>query len=146
MSDYRDKNAAWYPTNEASSEAAREFYHNITYDIDEVIDYVKISTMSLITPKVVIKNFESFKQKYVEFYTQYEDTYGRCYTLNATEALLSLRLKYVTFITRMGVYVFIEHPGQHLHGNSRSKVRRNDIRRSNFYIFQTNNSILFYTI
>ena len=80
--------------------------------------------MSLITPKVEIKNFDNFKQKYVEFYTQYEDTYGRCYTLNATQALLDLRLKYVTFITRMGVYVFIEHPGQHLHGNSRSKVLR----------------------
>ena len=125
MSDYRDKKAVWYPTKDADSQAAREFYHNITYDIDEVIEKIKISTMSLITPKVVINKFKSFKQEYVEFYTQYEDTYGRCYTLNATEALLSLRLKYVTFITRMGVYVFIEHPGQHLHGNSRSKVCRN---------------------
>ena len=122
VSDYRDKNAIWYPNEEASSATARQFYHNITYEIDEVIEKIKISTMSLITPKVEIKKFDNFKQKYVEFYTQYEDTYGRCYTLNATQALLDLRLKYVTFITRMGVYVFIEHPGQHLHGNSRSKV------------------------
>ena len=122
VSDYRGENAVWYPTDETDSRDARQFYHNITYEIDEVIEKIKISTMSLITPKVTITKFNEFKQEYVEFYTQYEDTYGRCYTLNATQALLSLRLKYVTFITRMGVYVFIEHPGQHLHGNSRSKV------------------------
>ena len=122
VSDYRDGNAVWYPTEKNDSYNARDFYHNITFEIDEVIEKIKISTMSLITPKVTITKFDKFKQKYVEFYTQYEDTYGRCYTLNATQELLSLRLKYVTFITKMGVYVFIEHPGQHLHGNSRSKV------------------------
>ena len=65
VSDYRDKNAIWYPNEEASSETARQFYHNITYEIDEVIEKIKISTMSLITPKVEIKKFNNFKQKFV---------------------------------------------------------------------------------
>ena len=79
--------------------------------------------MNVVSSKIVIDDFREFKQPYVEFYTQYEDTYGRCYTMNATERLLRLQLKYITFITRMRVFVFIEHPGQHLHGNSRSKVQ-----------------------
>ena len=122
VNDYRGKEAMWYPTNNFGSVHGRDFFHNITYEIHEVIEKIKISTMSLVQDKIVIENFDNFEQEFVEFYTQYEDTYGRCYTMNATESLLLLGLKYVTFITRLGAYVFIEHPGQHLHRNSRSKV------------------------
>ena len=124
--DYRDKNAMWYPPQDANYTDAREFFHNITYEIHEVIEKIKISTMSLnkSEAKIYITQFENFKQENVEFHTQYEDTYGRCYTVNATQRLLDLGLKYVEFIARMGVYIFIEHPGQHLHGNSRSKVMK----------------------
>ena len=122
--DYRDKKAMWYPPKDTNFTDAREFFHNITYEIHEVIEKIKISTMSLkkSEAKIEITQFENFKQEFVEFHTQYEDTYGRCYTMNATQSLLRLSLKYVEFVARMGVYIFIEHPGQHLHGNSRSKV------------------------
>ena len=124
VDDYRGKTAMWYPPNNPHHVDGKEFFHNVTFEIHEVIDKIKISTMSLNASKIVIDDFREFKQPYVEFYTQYEDTYGRCYTMNATERLLRLQLKYITFITRMRVFVFIEHPGQHLHGNSRSKVQR----------------------
>ena len=120
--DYRFKRAIWYPTNDMKITDGNEFFHAVTFEMHEIIEKIKISTMSLDSPKIVIDDFQDFTQRYVEFYTQYEDTYGRCYTMNATESLLELKLKYVEFVTRMSVYVFIEHPGQHLHGNSRSKV------------------------
>ena len=120
--DYRFQRAMWYPTNDMKIMDGKEFFQSVTFEMHEVIEKIKISTMSLDSPKIVINNFHKFTQKYVEFYIQYEDTYGRCYTINATESLLGLKLKYVEFVTRMSVYVFIEHPGQHLHGNSRSKV------------------------
>ena len=125
VSDYRDKKAMWYPLNDTKSINGRDFFRNITFEINEVIEKIKISTLSLNQPKIIIDNFEEPNQEFVEFYTQYEDTYGRCYTMNATRKLLILRLKYITFITKMGVFVFLEHPGQHLHGNSRSKVVTN---------------------
>ena len=120
--DYRFQRALWYPANDMKIMDGKEFFHFVTFEMHEIIEKIKISTMSLDSPKIVIDDFQNFTQRYVEFYTQYEDTYGRCYTMNATESLLGLKLKYVEFVTRMSVYVFIEHPGQHLHGNSRSKV------------------------
>ena len=120
--DYRFQRAVWYPANDMKIMDGKEFFHSVTFEMHEIIEKIKISTMSLDSPKIVIDDFQNFTQRYVEFYTQYEDTYGRCYTMNATESLLKLKLKYVEFVTRMSVYVFIEHPGQHLHGNSRSKV------------------------
>ena len=120
--DYRFQMAVWYPANDMKIMDGKEFFHTVTFEMKEIIEKIKISTMSLDSPKIVIDDFQNFTQRYVEFYTQYEDTYGRCYTINATESLLGLKFKYVEFVTRMSVYVFIEHPGQHLHGNSRSKV------------------------
>ena len=101
---------------------AREFFHEVTYELDEIIDEIEISTMSLVHPKIIIEITKTLDSKYVKFTTQYADTYGRCYTMNATEELLLLGITKITFITRLGVYVFLDHPGQHLHVNSRSKV------------------------
>ena len=112
----------WYPSDDKSKINGREFFHEVTYEIHEIVDKIKISTMSLAQPKIVIEMLKELDRKYVEFITQYSDTYGRCYTMMATESLLRLGVTNVAFITRMGVYVFLDHPGQHIHGNSRAKV------------------------
>ena len=121
VDDYR-YGSVWYPTKDITHVNAREFFHNITHEIHEVIEQVEITTMSLDEPRIVIEILKKSDRKYVEFITQYEDTYGRCYTMNATDNLLKLGVTKVTFITLMGVYVFLDHPGQHLHVNARSKV------------------------
>ena len=79
--------------------------------------------MSLKTPKVQIAPAEEGSIEYATFFTQYTDTYGRCYTMVAKDAVLALGITKVTIIAKMGVYVFLDHPGQHLHSNSRSKVQ-----------------------
>ena len=100
VDDYRN-GFAWYPTKDVTPGNAREFFHNITHEIHEVIEHVEITTMSLKQPKIVIEGFKKPDRKYVEFITQYEDTYGRCYTMNATQELLSLGVTKVKFITLM---------------------------------------------
>ena len=127
VDDYRYR-SVWYPTENITLTNAKEFFHNITYDLEEIIEKVEISTMSLHESKIKIEPAEEFGKKYATFTTQYTDTYGRCYTMKATEKVLALGITKVTFVTLMGVYVFLDHPGQHLHVNSRSKVH--------FYIFK----------
>ena len=121
VDDYRYK-SNWYPTKDINPENAKEFFHNITYGLYDVIHKLEISTMSLTTPKVQIAPKEEGSIEYATFFTQYTDTYGRCYTMVAKDAILALGITKVTIIARMGVYVFLDHPGQHLHSNSRSKV------------------------
>ena len=121
VNDYRYK-SAWYPRKDITPQNAKELFHNITYDLDEIIEKIEISTMSLNESKVNVSPTREIDRKYATFTTQYTDTYGRCYTMNATKAVLSLGITKVTFVTRLGVYVFLDHPGQHLHVNSRSKV------------------------
>lgn len=121
VDDYRYK-SNWYPTKDINPDNAKEFFHNITYGLYDVIHKLEISTMSLTTPKVQIAPKEEGSIEYATFFTQYTDTYGRCYTMVAKDAILALGITKVTIIARMGVYVFLDHPGQHLHSNSRSKV------------------------
>ena len=121
VKDYRYA-SVWYPTEDITAISGRELFHDVTYEIHEIIEKIEISTMSLGHPKIVIEMLKELDRKYVEFTTQYSDTYGRCYTMNATESLLRLGITNVAFSTHMGVYVFLDHPGQHIHGNSRSKV------------------------
>ena len=121
VNDYR-YGAKWYPRENITTKNARQFFHNITHELNEVIEKITISTMSLDKPKIKVVSGNRTDTKYATFTTQYTDTYGRCYTMNATEKVLALGITKVTFVTRMGVYVFLDHPGQHLHVNSRSKV------------------------
>ena len=121
VNDYR-YNSKWYPTKDINGENAKEFFHNITYGLNDVIYKMEISTMSLTEPKVQVAPKEDDSKEYATFFTQYTDTYGRCYTMVAKDEVLALGITKVTIIARMGVYVFLDHPGQHLHSNSRSKV------------------------
>ena len=121
VDDYRYK-SQWYPGKNITPKNAKEFFYNITYALDEVIEKIEISTMSLNESKIKLYPGKHLDITYATFTTQYTDTYGRCYTMNATEKVLSLGITKVTVVTLMGVYVFLDHPGQHLHVNSRSKV------------------------
>ena len=121
VNDYRQK-SNWYPTKDVTPENAKEFFHNITYDLNDVIHKLEISTMSLTKPKVRVAPIDEASKEYASFFTQYSDTYGRCYTMVAKDEVLSLGITKVTIVAKMGVYVFLDHPGQHMHSNSRSKV------------------------
>lgn len=81
-------------------------------------------------PKIVIDILKAPRQ-YVKFSTKYGDTFGRCYTMTPTEDLLGLGVTKITFISYIGVNIFLEHPGQHLHVNSRAKVY-SDVGKKHF--------------
>ena len=128
VEDYRHR-AIWYPNETDPNFNAKAFFHEITHEIHEIIEKIEISTMSMNKPKVVVEMLKELGQTYVEFTTQYEDTYGRCYTMSVTESLKILGITKIKFTTLLGVYIFLDHPGQHLHVNSRSKVNRNRFQR-----------------
>ena len=119
--DYR-YGAVWYPKNNALSNNGRGIYRNITQELHEVIDTIEIVTQSLVTPKIVIDISTGLGRQYVKFSTKYSDTFGRCYTMMPLQDLLALEVTKITFINHIGVNIFLEHPGQHLHVNSRAKV------------------------
>ena len=121
VDNYRN-DAMWYPNENDSNFNAKVFFHEITHEIHEIVEKIEISTMSMNQPKVIVEMLKELGQKYVEFTTQYTDTYGRCYTMSVTESLKILGITKIKFTTRMNVYIFLDHPGQHLHPNSRSKV------------------------
>ena len=68
--------ANWYPNETDLSFNVKAFFHEITHEIHEIIEKIEISTMSMNTPKVVVEILKELGQKYVEFTTQYENTYA----------------------------------------------------------------------
>ena len=119
--NYRYK-AMWYPEWYDDSFDANEFFLQSTFEMFEIIEKIEISTMNLKRPKVVLDASKLSNEEYLEFTTQYTDTYGRCYTMHVTNNLKSLGITKIKFVTKLSVFVFLDHPGQHLHVNSRSKV------------------------
>ena len=75
VEDYRHR-AIWYPNETDPNFNAKAFFHEITHEIHEIIEKIEISTMSMNTPKVVVEILKELGQKYVEFTTQYENTYN----------------------------------------------------------------------
>lgn len=121
VKSYR-RDAKWYPELHTKDFSAKDFFRKITFEIFEMIKKIEISTMNLRRPKVVVDVLKGLNKDYLEFDTQYTDTYGRCYTVQVTDNLKSLGITKIKFVTHLGVYIFLDHPGQHLHVNSRSKV------------------------
>ena len=115
--------SVWYPQQEMESKInGTEIFHEVTYELHEIIQNVEIGTMSLTHPKIVINPAKEVDREDVVFATKYMDTFGRCYTMTPARSLLALRLTKFEFVTRIAVYVYLDHPGQHLHDNSRAKV------------------------
>ena len=112
----------WYPKENSMSKTGKQIYHDVTQELHEVIDTIEISTQSLMAPKIVIDISNGLGRQYVNFSTKYGDTFGRCYTMTPTQDLLGLGVTKITFISYIGINIFLEHPGQHLHVNSRAKV------------------------
>ena len=112
----------WYPEWYDDSFDANEFFLQSTFEMFEIIEKIEISTMNLKHPKVLLDESKLSNKEYLEFTTQYTDTYGRCYTMHVTDNLKSLGITKIKFVTKLSVFIFLDHPGQHLHVNSRSKV------------------------
>ena len=69
--DYRYK-SVWYPTDDRrKSISGREVFHNVTYELHEIIDNIEMSTMSLIEPKININILKELDRRYVKFTVKY---------------------------------------------------------------------------
>ena len=119
--NYRHE-AIWYPKRYDNHFNAKDFFLKSTYSLFEIIEKVEVSTMNLKKPKIILDVEDNLDKEYGKFITQFTDTYGRCYSMHVTEKLKSLGITKIKFVTKLSVYIFLDHPGQHLHANSRSKV------------------------
>ena len=120
---------ATLPPQQQPSDAWRLF-REVTYDLHELLSIVSISTSDPDTPEVNITFGEREMteaerlrdEKVARFVTKFDDTFGRCFMMYIEPEVARLGIVNIVATAKLGVYIYIHHPGQYTDVDSKTKV------------------------
>ena len=121
--DYR-RRAIYYPTkNESSYKNLHDLFDEITFDINQLLYSIKISTLDRTFSKfkVDFDNSNDIHEKDIIITTKYSDTFGRCYGFRPRDHVHELGVTKIDVTARMDIYIYFGHPGQFMY-NTKTKV------------------------
>ena len=90
--------------------------HNLSY----LIKFIEISTADSARPKIKVPIRK--KSEEATLVTKYDNTFGRCYSLQLDRSVTALGITKIEFSTRLNIYIYLHHPGQYMDVDSKSKV------------------------
>ena len=102
----------------------RTVFHQITYNIYEILKGIKIFTLDH-EHKIFFEEFNEYKNEtdHIIVTTKYHSNLGRCYSIHPKENIVKLGIRVVDFVAKMGIYVYFGYPGQFMNHNTKTKVR-----------------------
>ena len=121
--DYRFR-AIYYPMkNESSQKNLYDIFDEVTFDINQLLHSIKISTLDRTFSKfkVDFDNSNETHKKDVIITTKYSDTFGRCYGFRPRDHVHELGVTKIDVTARMDIYIYFGHPGQFMY-NTKTKV------------------------
>jgi len=99
----------------------------VSYSLPELLTSVVVSTAHSELPEVSLNvSSESAMNSTpdrVTWVTKYDDTFGRCFSMQLGPAITALGVIDVVFTGRLGIYVYLHHPGQKMDVDSKTKVK-----------------------
>ena len=121
--DYRWGGVYSPSNNKTSHKGLNEIFDDITFDIEELLQSIKISTLDRTYSKFEI-NFKKANVSVTDIIitTKYWDTFGRCFGFRPSDHVHRLGVTKVDLIARRDIYIYFGHPGQFMY-NTKTKVR-----------------------
>ena len=121
--DYRWGGVYSPSNNKTSHKGLNEIFDDITFDIEELLQSIKISTLDRTYSKFEI-NFKKSNVSVTDIVitTKYWDTFGRCFGFRPSDHVHRLGVTKVDLIARRDIYIYFGHPGQFMY-NTKTKVR-----------------------
>ena len=118
--EYRREGKYFAAYKNATSDL-REIFNDITYDIEEMLLRIKISTLDRQKPKFKIDFGEANTTEHLHIGTKYSDTFGRCYCIHPKDHIIELGVTKIDIVARIDIYVYFGYPGQFMY-NTKTKV------------------------
>ena len=112
----------FYPKKNGNGTDPRKVFYEVTHDVEDIFDRMRIKTLSKKTPEIHIDfNKENFLE-HINITTKFWNNFGRCYSIIPKNNVQKLGIVDIIFETKMSIYVYFGHPGQILAANRNSKV------------------------
>ena len=110
------------PTKNQNGTDLRNVFEEITYDVEEIMERMRIKTLSKKNPEIHINFNEGNLDEYINITTKFWDFFGRCYSIIPKRNVQKLGIVDIIFEAKMSIYVFFGHPGQFLAANRNCKA------------------------
>ena len=104
----------------------REIFDQITHDIHEILQSIKIFTLDH-KHDMFLEQFNGNKTEtnFVRIITKYQSNLGKCYSIQPKEEVLKFGIRIVELVSKTGIYVYLGYPGQFTHHITKTKVMWN---------------------
>ena len=119
--DYRS-NGIFMPKTNKGEVDADGMFHSVTYEINEIVKQIVINTRFGNTSRYIVDFDKTNDSKLIDIETKYSPTFGRCYGLGFRNHILQQGVSHIDVFARLGIYIYLTHPGQFMHVNSNTKV------------------------
>ena len=122
MEKWRLRRGGLYaPQNYSEGMDLRKVFNSVTYEIEELLLYIKIYTLDREKSQITI-DFQGLNTtRHLKIVTKYKYTYGKCYSIQPRDHVVQLAIVKVDILARYGIYVYFGYPGQFMY-NTKSKV------------------------
>ena len=113
------------PTKNMSSKLdLKKVFDMVTHDIHELLHNVLVSTMDS-NQSEFYEDFSNGTKKnetsHIEVTTKYQSNLGKCFSIRPKPNIIKLGVVSIEFVAKMGIYVYLGHPGQ-FNYNTKTKV------------------------
>ena len=75
-------------------------------------------------PKISIDFSEDRATERILINTKFYATFGRCYSIEMPDDIISNGIISIEFIAKVDIYVYFGHPGQFMHVDTKAKVEK----------------------
>ena len=137
--DYRS-NGVFFPKNAKKIDAINMFL-SVTHQINDLLEKVLIRTRSGNASRFELDFDSANNSDFIDIETVYWPTFGRCYNLGFKNHILSLGVMHVDISVRSDVFIYLTHPGQFYHINSRTKVIKMNETATKIILIEINKTL-----
>ena len=109
-------------TNGGQNENLRNIFNAITHRMDEIVSWIIVYSDNSGKDGVKIDLNGTDHQQNIEITTKYWNSLGRCYSIYPKGHLLEQSILMIDIATRIDALIYLGHPGQFMHRNSKTKV------------------------
>ena len=113
---------SFYPLANETNMDPRDVFHVITYNTSEIFNKIIVRTLNQKEPKISIDFSEDRATERILIHTKFYATFGRCYSIEMPDDLISNGIISIEFIAKVDIYVYFGHPGQFMHVDTKAKV------------------------
>ena len=100
----------------------RTIFYEVTHDVEDIIDRMRIKTLDKKSSKIHINFNEGNFLQHINITTKFWNNFGRCYSIIPKRSVQKLGIVDIIFEAKMSIYVYFGHPGQFLAANRNQKV------------------------